>query len=130
MAAARSDSPSFRAEDSAVATASTIRQHYYPEGGWGWVVVLCIVLVQVLAHGIHGAAGVWLQETLGHFPVGLTPAGMSGRVLQMAAVSGVRPGPARDGSGGWPMFRETEVRGDVCSLVQALFIAVVTLTLF
>ena len=26
---------------------ATFRQHYYPEGGWGWVICLCAVLVQV-----------------------------------------------------------------------------------
>ena len=40
----------------------TIRQHYYPESGWGWVVVVTGVMVQVLAAGIHGAVGVWLVE--------------------------------------------------------------------
>ncbi|XP_048513587.1 monocarboxylate transporter 12-like isoform X4 [Athalia rosae] len=40
----------------------TIRQHYYPESGWGWVVVVTGVLVHVLAAGIHGAAGIWLIE--------------------------------------------------------------------
>lgn len=40
----------------------TLRQHYYPEGGWGWVVVVVGVLVQVLSHGIHGANGVLLQQ--------------------------------------------------------------------
>lgn len=77
-----------RAEDSGVATSSgaeqqppvgrpisTIRQHYYPEGGWGWVVVACSVLVQILCHGLHGATGVWLQVVLGQFPGGLLPAG-------------------------------------------------------
>ncbi|XP_076302762.1 monocarboxylate transporter 12-like [Lasioglossum baleicum] len=38
----------------------TIRQHYYPESGWGWVVVVTGVMVQILATGIHGAAGAWL----------------------------------------------------------------------
>lgn len=38
----------------------TIRQHYYPESGWGWVVVVTGVMVQILAAGIHGAVGVWL----------------------------------------------------------------------
>lgn len=38
----------------------TIRQHYYPESGWGWVVVVAGVMVQILAAGIHGAVGVWL----------------------------------------------------------------------
>lgn len=96
MAVARSESLLFRAEDSGLAATSsaaehqqrptsTIRQHYYPEGGWGWVVVVCAVLVQVLAHGMHGAAGVWLQETLGRFPAaaGLPSAGTSGGRLEL-----------------------------------------------
>lgn len=88
VAVARSDSMALRAEDSGVATSSgaeqqppvgrpisTILQHYYPEGGWGWVVVACSVLVQILGHGLHGATGIWLQVVLGQFPVGLLPAG-------------------------------------------------------
>ena len=27
---------------------ATIRQHYYPEGGWGYVIVAVAVLVQVI----------------------------------------------------------------------------------
>ncbi|KAL6447535.1 hypothetical protein ACFW04_000030 [Cataglyphis niger] len=38
----------------------TIRQHYYPENGWGWVIVVTGVMVQILATGIQGAAGAWL----------------------------------------------------------------------
>ena len=26
---------------------ATFRQHYYPEGGWGWVVTFCATIVQV-----------------------------------------------------------------------------------
>ncbi|XP_053678327.1 monocarboxylate transporter 8-like [Anopheles nili] len=37
---------------------STIKQHYYPEGGWGWIVVLVGVLVHVLTHGLQTAVGV------------------------------------------------------------------------
>jgi len=88
VAVARSDSMALRPEDSGVATSSgaeqqppagrtisTIRQHYYPEGGWGWVVVACSVLVQILCHGLHGATGIWLQVVIGQFSVGLLPAG-------------------------------------------------------
>ncbi|CAG9822951.1 unnamed protein product [Phaedon cochleariae] len=32
---------------------TTLRRHYYPESGWGWVVVVCAVLVHVLNHGIQ-----------------------------------------------------------------------------
>lgn len=41
----------------------TLRQHYYPEGGWGWVVLVAGLLVQILSHGAHGAVGVFLQQT-------------------------------------------------------------------
>uniref|UniRef100_A0A182X5B0 Uncharacterized protein n=1 Tax=Anopheles quadriannulatus TaxID=34691 RepID=A0A182X5B0_ANOQN len=37
---------------------STIKQHYYPEGGWGWIIVLVGVLVHVLTHGLQTAVGV------------------------------------------------------------------------
>ena len=30
-----------------------IFQHYYPEGGWGYVVLLCAFLSQVLAQGLQ-----------------------------------------------------------------------------
>lgn len=45
----------------------TLRQHYYPEGGWGWLVVAVAVAVQVLAHGLHMAVGVWMPEAQKHF---------------------------------------------------------------
>lgn len=45
----------------------TLKQHYYPEGGWGWVIVVCAVLVQCLSHGLHGAAGILYDETLKKF---------------------------------------------------------------
>ena len=31
---------------------SAIRQHYYPEGGWGWVVVLSTFLCNALTTGL------------------------------------------------------------------------------
>ena len=45
----------------AIVSARTVRkrriagifQHYYPEGGWGWVILLCGFLVQVLAVGLQ-----------------------------------------------------------------------------
>lgn len=40
----------------------TLRQHYYPEGGWGWTILLVGLLVQILSHGAHGAVGVFLQK--------------------------------------------------------------------
>ena len=37
---------------------ATIRQHYYPEGGWGFVVVLVALIVQVITHGIQLSFGI------------------------------------------------------------------------
>jgi hypothetical protein len=54
----------------------TLKQHYYPEGGWGWVVVVVGVLVQLLSHGLHVASGVLLGEAVRRFGGGVaTPAG-------------------------------------------------------
>lgn len=39
---------------------ATLRRHYYPEGGWGYVVVTCSVLVHFLGVGLQLAApGCW-----------------------------------------------------------------------
>ena len=37
---------------------ATIRQHYYPEGGWGYIVVTVAFLVQVIAHGFQMSIGI------------------------------------------------------------------------
>ncbi|XP_039289151.1 monocarboxylate transporter 2-like isoform X1 [Nilaparvata lugens] len=47
--------------------APTLKQHYYPEGGWGWFVVFIAVVVQVLTHGLHMAIGVLLPEVRNRF---------------------------------------------------------------
>jgi hypothetical protein len=54
----------------------TLKQHYYPEGGWGWVVVFVGVLVQLLSHGLHVASGVLVGEVVRRFGGGVViPAG-------------------------------------------------------
>jgi hypothetical protein len=54
----------------------TLKQHYYPEGGWGWVVVVVGMLVQLLSHGLHVASGVLIGEAVRRFGGGVvTPAG-------------------------------------------------------
>lgn len=37
---------------------ATIKQHYYPEGGWGFVVVIVAVIVQVITHGLQLSFGI------------------------------------------------------------------------
>ena len=46
---------------------ATIRQHYYPEGGWGVAVVTVACVVQVLCHGLHTGYGAVMLFVLENF---------------------------------------------------------------
>ncbi|XP_043216970.1 monocarboxylate transporter 2-like [Amphibalanus amphitrite] len=37
---------------------ATMAQHYYLEGGWGWVVVVCHLLTNVTVHGLQLSVGI------------------------------------------------------------------------
>ena len=37
---------------------ASIFQHYYPEGDWGYVILVCAFLVQVFSHGLQMSYGV------------------------------------------------------------------------
>lgn len=50
-------------------------RHYYPEGGWGYVVVACSVLVQILNHGFQLAYGVLQEHLLAKFKVEIKQTG-------------------------------------------------------
>lgn len=45
----------------------TLKQHYYPEGGWGWLILIAAIIAQVLAHGLHGAVAIFLQQVNNKF---------------------------------------------------------------
>lgn len=45
----------------------TLRQHYYPEGGWGWAILITATLAQCLAHGLHGCIGILMVEMMRKF---------------------------------------------------------------
>jgi hypothetical protein len=47
---------------------ATIRQHYYLEGGWGWVVVCCALIISVLVHGLQLSFGVLQLAVPAKFP--------------------------------------------------------------
>ena len=47
---------------------ATIRQHYYPEGGWGYIVLICASLVNILAHGLQLSFSVILLAILKRWP--------------------------------------------------------------
>ena len=48
----------------------TLKQHYYPEGGWGWVIVLVTLTVHGLSHGTQYGIAMF---TLSHFPMLSSP---------------------------------------------------------
>ena len=43
---------------------ATIRQHYYPEGGWGFVILICALIANILSHGLQLSFGVLLPAVL------------------------------------------------------------------
>lgn len=50
----------------------TLKQHYYLEGGWGWVVFTISIVVQMLAHGLQvGGSGILIRECEKKFGSGI-----------------------------------------------------------
>lgn len=47
--------------------ASTIHQHYYPEGGWGWIVLFCALIMDVLASTLPLSSGFFVIEIRNQF---------------------------------------------------------------
>lgn len=46
---------------------TTLARHYYPEGGWGFVVASCSIMVHVLCHGLQLSAGILISPTVVRF---------------------------------------------------------------
>ena len=65
---------------------ATIRQHYYPEGGWGYIVLLCASLVNILAHGLQLSFGVLLLAILRRWGSHVTPVSASEYHVSMSHV--------------------------------------------
>lgn len=53
----------------------TLRQHYYPEGGWGWLITAIGIIMQCIAHGLHMSVGVFIVEIMRSFRVSSIRAG-------------------------------------------------------
>ena len=43
---------------------ATFRQHYYPEGGWGWVITFCCFLVNIFTTGLQLSFSVLYLEII------------------------------------------------------------------
>lgn len=44
-----------------------LRRHYYPEAGWGWVVVVCACMVHLLNHGTQLSFGALERDVVKRF---------------------------------------------------------------
>ncbi|EFN84990.1 hypothetical protein EAI_17331, partial [Harpegnathos saltator] len=45
----------------------TLKRHYYPEGGWGYVIVVITILVQLISHGLQLASGLLMNPAMTRF---------------------------------------------------------------
>lgn len=45
----------------------TLKRHYYPEGGWGYVIVVITILVQLISHGLQLASGLLMNPAMARF---------------------------------------------------------------
>lgn len=48
---------------------TTIRQHYYVEGGWGWLVIAVSVVVHCLTHGLQVSGGIFILEAMKYYRI-------------------------------------------------------------
>lgn len=51
----------------AVNVGRLLRRHYYPEAGWGWVVVACACMVHLLNHGLQLSFGTLERDVVQRF---------------------------------------------------------------
>lgn len=67
VAAAAANASASNIKKRLLQSSSTLKQHYYPETGWGWFVVSIGFVVQILNHGLHLSFGVLLPAILRKF---------------------------------------------------------------
>ena len=67
-----------------------MKQHYYPEGGWGYVILLVTLSVVVLVHGLQIGLGVFINgvDARADFPNGAIGGGLDVNIVAMRLVYG------------------------------------------
>ncbi len=68
---------------------ATFRQHYYPEGGWGWVITLCCFVVNMFTTGMQLSYGVLQLEVAKHGHAGAAAAARTNVGTNVADVGDV-----------------------------------------
>lgn len=67
--------PTFTSPKELLEPRRLLRRHYYPEGGWAWIILVSSTLVQILNHGLQLSAGVVLVPMAQGYDVSITDAG-------------------------------------------------------
>uniref|UniRef100_A0A336KGJ2 CSON006626 protein n=1 Tax=Culicoides sonorensis TaxID=179676 RepID=A0A336KGJ2_CULSO len=52
-------------------------RRYYPEGGWGWCIVIVATFVNIITHGLQLSYGVHMQRTATRFNKDVNDSGKS-----------------------------------------------------
>lgn len=69
----------------------TLKQHYYLEGGWGWVIFVIAIIVQTLTHGLQVGYGIMVCECEKKFGSGVVYlAGMRRILLYLPYITPTR----------------------------------------
>lgn len=55
----------------------TLKKHYYPEGGWGYVIVIVTILVHIVSHGLQLTSGLLINPMMTQFQQTIENTGMT-----------------------------------------------------
>lgn len=59
----------------------TLKKHYYPEGGWGYVIVIVTILVHIVSHGLQLTSGLLINSMMTQFQQTVENIGMTYIIL-------------------------------------------------
>lgn len=59
----------------------TLKKHYYPEGGWGYVIVIVTILAHVVSHGLQLTSGLLIHPMMTQFQQTVENTGMTCIIL-------------------------------------------------
>lgn len=55
----------------------TLKKHYYPEGGWGYVIVIVTILAHIVSHGLQLTSGLLINPMMTQFQQTVENTGMT-----------------------------------------------------
>uniref|UniRef100_A0A336KAV3 CSON006629 protein n=1 Tax=Culicoides sonorensis TaxID=179676 RepID=A0A336KAV3_CULSO len=64
----------------------TLRQHYYPEGGWGWIISVVALFIQIITHGLQLSCGIFMYGIMRQYKETHVNAGWVGALSAAVAL--------------------------------------------